>query len=699
MVELERDIVDAPLPKWKRLFGFGKHTERSTALPERSIAEQWEDLQQSKSRFNRGRKTLQRKNASSASLRHMESMYIHDEASSSFTTLKRARRTGLLEQAGSPAPRRYFRRGSSLRDQLGEGTARNPIVLDREIDGYRRSSAMEEEDPFHGGDDDDDEVIGHARSSSAAVTTMPSSSRAYEPPDQLVYNTATPLTEKYGLKINQDYLISRKPLQGSAQQHPNARTILGNLPATLVSSNVAGQDTARDSSTSGTFRYDLQTFAKSRGISFDAALGGVLAGSDLKLNKNPFGGRPARLVDGPRHKCLVIENQAPGKPSPMEAISFYDPEAFARADDASTGSPREVPQASSLVNGGASKMGKGKAQRHPTRRFHGPGCAMCNAEQEHDVEVICLSDNEEESSQGSSPKAGPSKKACIDSRDTWQHAETGTLKVAVNPQDSVLDGLEPHGSDQCLAETLESEEEEARKVREEADYSIAMALQQQEWEEEERQAAIRASQRDCMVCGDALDPLSFPANSVTHSCDHPSRTCSDCLRQWMKSEFDTKGCDGIKCPECPKTLEYDDVQRAACAETFEAYDRMATRNALSSLREFAWCLSATCGSGQLNDENDDYMECVSCGYRQCLQHKVPWHAGETCEQYNYRASGQKARDEEAATEAMIDTMSKKCPGTNCGWRIQKTDGCDHSKSHRLEVDLTKADEYSDLQEV
>ena len=150
----------------------------------------------------------------------------------------------------------------------------------------------------------------------------------------------------------------------------------------------------------------------------------------------------------------------------------------------------------------------------------------------------------------------------------------------------------------------------------------------------------------------------------------------------MASEFETKGCDDIKCPECPKTLQYNDVQSAASIQTFEAYDKLATRNALGALDEFAWCLGPNCGSGQLNIGNNDFMHCVNCGYKQCLKHKVAWHKGETCKQYEYRTSGQKARDDERATEKMIDTVSKMCPGKGCGWRIQKTDGCDHMTCKR-----------------
>jgi len=233
-------------------------------------------------------------------------------------------------------------------------------------------------------------------------------------------------------------------------------------------------------------------------------------------------------------------------------------------------------------------------------------------------------------------------------------------------------------NDPMLWMTLKTEIAESHQLY--LDHIKALEVQEQlirEYGEELWLEAEHARVRDCVVCGDSKEPLEFPAKAPTSSCFHPPKTCSECLQSWMASEFDSKGCDGIKCPECSEVLDYGDVQRAASVQTFEAYDKMSTRNALSNLPEFAWCLAVGCNSGQLNIQNNNYMDCASCGYRQCLVHKVPWHSDETCDQYDYRISGHQARDEEAKTEAMIDSVSKKCPGANCGWRIQKTDGCDH----------------------
>ncbi|WPG99371.1 Hypothetical protein R9X50_00218500 [Acrodontium crateriforme] len=223
------------------------------------------------------------------------------------------------------------------------------------------------------------------------------------------------------------------------------------------------------------------------------------------------------------------------------------------------------------------------------------------------------------------------------------------------------------------------------QARKEAQQKFLREEQERIFQEElelARKAEEAARYRDCTVCGDSKDPLEYPIKTATYKCDHPSNICVDCMHSWLASEFENKGCDGIKCPECPQALSYADVQRSASVKTFEAYDSLTARNALNASDEFAWCLASGCNSGQLNIDNNSFMDCVTCGYKQCLLHKVPWHTGETCEAYEYRTSGAKAREEERQTEAMLEGISKKCPGEGCGWRIQKLDGCDHMTCRR-----------------
>lgn len=178
---------------------------------------------------------------------------------------------------------------------------------------------------------------------------------------------------------------------------------------------------------------------------------------------------------------------------------------------------------------------------------------------------------------------------------------------------------------------------------------------------------------ECVCCGDTKSTAaSFPAHPPTYACEHPCQTCTECMQLWLASEFAGKGSKSLHCPECLRVMEYEDVSRGASEETREAYDRRLFLMALSEEREFAWCLAPKCNFGQLNEDSGNYMECAACRYRQCLKHKSAWHAGETCAVYDARVQFVDAS--EVATSAMIDQVSKICPGKGCGWRIQKGDG-------------------------
>lgn len=186
----------------------------------------------------------------------------------------------------------------------------------------------------------------------------------------------------------------------------------------------------------------------------------------------------------------------------------------------------------------------------------------------------------------------------------------------------------------------------------------------------------------CLVCDNTVDEKKlFRASSPR--CHHEPQICHDCFESWMKSMISQGQVNSIPCPDssCGEELEQRDVERALDSETGretrEKYIKLRLRGYLSSLPNFTWCLRPGCDSGQIHDgETGPIMTCVSCGFKTCAEHQVPWHEGMSCHGYDLRFS--RTRTEEILYKILVKFISMKdCP--NCGVAIQKSDGCDHMR--------------------
>jgi hypothetical protein len=89
--------------------------------------------------------------------------------------------------------------------------------------------------------------------------------------------------------------------------------------------------------------------------------------------------------------------------------------------------------------------------------------------------------------------------------------------------------------------------------------------------------------------------------------------------------------DRLTCPECHKPLQFNDVKRLASREKLDRYDSLMTRATLEKKKDFRWCLSASCKSGQIYDPVCDKFRCTDWKAQHCIHHEVPWHSGKACE--------------------------------------------------------------------
>lgn len=215
------------------------------------------------------------------------------------------------------------------------------------------------------------------------------------------------------------------------------------------------------------------------------------------------------------------------------------------------------------------------------------------------------------------------------------------------------------------------------------DAAIACQLAKEEAQAQEerlRQAATRT--RDCSVCSDITLLIELPSLA---SCSHKAEVCADCYTMWIGSQLEASGWQEVKCPStgCKVNLAYEEIKAYASKETFEKYDKFMVRQVLSADPNFRWCRAGNCLSGQIHDAEEvgNVFACVECHARFCTVHAGVYHDNETCAEYEYRTSGQKERDErkkeEEASEEAVGKLTKNCPGSNCGWPIEKNGGCSH----------------------
>ena len=106
------------------------------------------------------------------------------------------------------------------------------------------------------------------------------------------------------------------------------------------------------------------------------------------------------------------------------------------------------------------------------------------------------------------------------------------------------------------------------------------------------------------------------------------------------------------------------------------FDMKALLSALDGFPGFIRCLGPNCGSGQIHPGRDKSpcMTCSTCKFKTCYTHQIPWHAAQTCAEFDAFRNRPKA---ELASAKYLAEKTVTCP--NCGAHIEKDKGCDHMR--------------------
>lgn len=188
--------------------------------------------------------------------------------------------------------------------------------------------------------------------------------------------------------------------------------------------------------------------------------------------------------------------------------------------------------------------------------------------------------------------------------------------------------------------------------------------------------------RECIVCLDVHPITQFPH---LQGCEQEAETCRNCFADWLANKVGSTGSlSQIQCPcssqKCKIPFTWENAQEYATPEVFERYDRLMLQETLCDDSAFRYCIARDCPYGQIHDQDaGNIFICGSCGHRHCTTHHITFHDGESCEQYDerMRLANLSQAEQEEASKKELEKNSKQCPGSNCGYWIQKTSGCDH----------------------
>ena len=191
-----------------------------------------------------------------------------------------------------------------------------------------------------------------------------------------------------------------------------------------------------------------------------------------------------------------------------------------------------------------------------------------------------------------------------------------------------------------------------------------------------------------MVCFEELTFATESTRRITTACAHrKTLICQGCVRESITAQASSKSLENITClvPDCNAVLQHEDLRLFTSQEIFNRFGTILTQRALAVLLGYVLCSSSACKNGGfIDEETDSFFTCSSCHTRTRVQCKTFNHPDVSCGQ-NQRNLAQaeptttrrQRQQDERASERLVNTIAKQCPGMGCGARIEKNNGCDH----------------------
>ena len=187
------------------------------------------------------------------------------------------------------------------------------------------------------------------------------------------------------------------------------------------------------------------------------------------------------------------------------------------------------------------------------------------------------------------------------------------------------------------------------------------------------------ARRTCAICLENKDFIEFPNPSdLPARCIHCLDICSACICNSITSAIMYRAIDKVGCPQCDRPWKRPFIKQHALRDSFAHFEGLELMHVVEAMPNYRPCLGSDCTSGQVCELEDaaPIIKCQDCGHRSCFTHRVPWHTGMTCAEYDILAettleTQRRIEQEEKETKRIV----RSCPSCRVG--IKKDGGCDH----------------------
>ncbi len=195
-------------------------------------------------------------------------------------------------------------------------------------------------------------------------------------------------------------------------------------------------------------------------------------------------------------------------------------------------------------------------------------------------------------------------------------------------------------------------------------------------EERDRLFALSLQPRKCVICLELFDH-DFLQGLMNCISEHESCICRDCMRDYLVSEIESRN-NVIRCPvpTCKKEIRPEDLEINLDRKYIEQFEELALKSAIENSSDCWHCLTPDCTYSFLYEKGKDSpdFQCPQCNKRYCIDCKVEYHVGATCQEYE-KWSVENGMADDTFGEFVQSKRFQRCP--KCERWVEKKSGCDH----------------------